>query len=97
MRGLQDTLVVTNAIQARHAETLRDHEELLNSHNKFLLAHEEAMMAHSRALRETDEYVAALRQQAEDWRIKTERNLLEITDKLNGLIGYLDGQHKPPQ
>ena len=25
-----------------------------------------------------------------------DRNMAEITDKLNGLIGYFDGQHKPP-
>jgi hypothetical protein len=28
---------------------------------------------------------------------RVSRNLAEATDKLNGLIGYMDGQHKPPQ
>jgi hypothetical protein len=32
-----------------------------------------------------------------EFRARTEQNLLEITEKLNGLIGYMEGQHKPPQ
>jgi hypothetical protein len=30
--------------------------------------------------------------QSEKFRLKTEENLAEITDKLNGLIGYVAGQ-----
>lgn len=30
--------------------------------------------------------------QSEKFRVKTEENLAEITDKLNGLIGYVAGQ-----
>ena len=30
--------------------------------------------------------------QSEQFRIRTEQNLAEITDKLNGLIGYVSGQ-----
>jgi hypothetical protein len=33
--------------------------------------------------------------QSDRFRIRTEENLAEITDKLNGLIGYVAGQ-KPP-
>ena len=29
----------------------------------------------------------------EEFRHRTEQNLAEITDKLNGLIGYIEGQH----
>jgi len=29
-----------------------------------------------------------------EYRRRTEQNLAEITDKLNGLIGYIDGQNK---
>lgn len=32
--------------------------------------------------------------QSEKFRVRTEENLAEITDKLNGLIGYVAG-HKP--
>jgi predicted nucleic acid-binding Zn-ribbon protein len=31
-----------------------------------------------------------------EFRRRTEQNLAEITDKLNGLIGYTDGLHRPP-
>lgn len=30
-------------------------------------------------------------------RRRTELNLAEIADKLNGLIGYMDGQERPPR
>jgi len=29
------------------------------------------------------------------WQRRTDQNLSEITDKLNGLIGYVDGQRPP--
>jgi hypothetical protein len=32
------------------------------------------------------------RVQSENFRLRTEQNLAEITDKLNGLIGYVEGQ-----
>lgn len=35
------------------------------------------------------------RVQSEKFRIRTEENLAEITDKLNGLIGYVAGQRPP--
>lgn len=35
------------------------------------------------------------RVQSEKFRLRTEENLAEITDKLNGLIGYVAGE-KPP-
>jgi hypothetical protein len=33
------------------------------------------------------------RVQSEKFRLRTEENLAEITDKLNGLIGYVAGQN----
>jgi uncharacterized phage infection (PIP) family protein YhgE len=42
------------------------------------------------------EYIKELvdfRSQSEKFRLRTEENLAEITDKLNGLIGYVAGQH----
>lgn len=32
-----------------------------------------------------------------EFRRRTDQNLAEITDKLNGLIGYVGGMHPPPQ
>jgi hypothetical protein len=35
--------------------------------------------------------------QSEKFRLRTEQNLAEITDKLNGLIGYVAGQRPDPK
>jgi len=37
------------------------------------------------------------RVQSEKFRLRTEQNLAEITDKLNGLIGYVAGQRPDPK
>jgi hypothetical protein len=42
------------------------------------------------------EYIAKLDAESAEFRRRTEQNLMEITDKLNGLIGYMDGMHGPP-
>jgi hypothetical protein len=45
---------------------------------------------------------ALLREHAEhlgellEFRRRTDQNLAEITDKLNGLIGYVGGMNRPP-
>jgi hypothetical protein len=46
----------------------------------------------SALLREHSELIA----ESMEFRRRTEQNLVEITDKLNGLIGYMDGMHGPP-
>jgi predicted nucleic acid-binding Zn-ribbon protein len=104
MRDLQDGLIVTNAIQARHADLLKDLDHLMDVHNKNLLAHEEMLLSHNKAIRAIRRAVRALAEtheraarETEQYRAKTEQNLLEITEKLNGLIGYMEGQHRPPQ
>ncbi len=38
-----------------------------------------------------------LQMQSEKFRVRTEENLAEITDKLNGLIGYVEGQRPDPK
>jgi hypothetical protein len=52
----------------------------------LLREHSEMLHQHNKVLVET----AAFRQ-------RTEQNLSEITDKLNGLIGYMDGMSKPTE
>jgi predicted nucleic acid-binding Zn-ribbon protein len=37
-----------------------------------------------------------LHAESEEFRRRTEQNLAEISDKLNGLIGYMDGMRRPP-
>jgi hypothetical protein len=51
----------------------------------MLRYHAETLLKHDEMLRDTAEF-----------RRRTEQNLAEITDKLNGLIGYVDGM-PPPQ
>ena len=45
----------------------------------------------TRMLREHAEHLGEML----EFRRRTEENLSEITDKLNGLIGYLDGSRPP--
>jgi hypothetical protein len=46
----------------------------------------------SAMLRENSEHFGDLL----EFRRRTDQNLAEITDKLNGLIGYVAGQQPPP-
>jgi len=60
------------------------------------------IMAHlekrqSEMLREHSELIVALEEQSAKFQQRTDQNLAEITDKLNGLIGYVAGQLPPPQ
>ena len=62
------------------------------------------VMAHlekrqSEMLREHAEFISQHDQRLAEisaFQRRTDQNLAEITDKLNGLIGYIDG-YKPPQ
>jgi hypothetical protein len=40
----------------------------------------------------TEKEILELRKESERFRQRTDENLAEITDKLNGLIGYIEGQ-----
>jgi hypothetical protein len=51
----------------------------------MLAEHAQTMAEHDR-----------LAQQAEAFRARTEQNLAEISDKLNGLIGYVDRLPRNP-
>jgi hypothetical protein len=42
------------------------------------------------------ERVARLEAESAEFRRRTDQNLAEITDKLNGLIGYVGGMNPPP-
>jgi len=42
------------------------------------------------------EHVARLEGESAEFRRRTDQNLAEITDKLNGLIGYVGGMNPPP-
>jgi hypothetical protein len=59
--------------------------EIERRQSALLREHSEMLQKHAEMLRDTAEY-----------RRRTDQNLAEITDKLNGLIGYVDGM-PPPQ
>ena len=50
---------------------------------------------HSDRIVASEEYVARLNAESAEFRRRTDQNLAEISDKLNGLIGYMDGQDRP--
>jgi len=51
----------------------------------------EMLLHHAQVLRDHDDYLVELK----GYRSHIDQNLSEITDKLNGLIGYVDGQQPP--
>jgi hypothetical protein len=51
---------------------------------------------HSERIVNTEEHVARLDAESAEFRRRTDQNLAEITDKLNGLIGYVGGMNPPP-
>jgi len=59
--------------------------EMERRQSAMLRQHAETRQKHDEMLRDTTEF-----------RRRTDQNLAEITDKLNGLIGYVDGM-PPPQ
>jgi hypothetical protein len=59
--------------------------EMERRQTELLRQHADMRHQHNLVLAETIQF-----------RQRTEQNLAEITDKLNGLIGYVDGLHKPP-
>jgi hypothetical protein len=55
---------------------------------------------HSERIATTEENLARsakLNLEIQEIQKRTDLKLEELTDKLNGLIGYIEGQHKPPQ
>ena len=52
----------------------------------------DVLLEHSKRIVELEGYRLRIDQNLD----KASLNLAEITDKLNGLIGYMDGQHRPP-
>lgn len=74
------------AHQARMAEIEAKHEARMNEHEEALLDHEEE---HRRLLRAQVLIADELRETSVAQR-RTEQNLAEATEKLNGLIGVVD-------
>lgn len=65
------------------AEIERRQSALLRQHSERIVANEE--------------YIAKLNAESAEYRRRTDLNLAEISDKLNGLIGYVAGQNPPSE
>jgi uncharacterized FlaG/YvyC family protein len=75
MKELQDAMVVMAHMESRQTDRL--------------LRQEQEIEALSRA--RTEQTVRRLQEESAVFQRRTEQNLAEITDKLNGLIGYVGG------
>jgi len=69
-----------------------NYEEAIKELQDNLIVIAEIERRQSALLREHSEHMAELL----EFRRRTDQNLAEITDKLNGLIGYVDGIRPPP-
>jgi hypothetical protein len=58
--------------------------EVLKGHGDWLEEHQRVVATHDQMMAKHDQMMAEF-----------DRKMLEIEDKLNGLIGYMDGQRKP--
>ncbi|MGD0434996.1 MAG: hypothetical protein ABSB86_00920 [Bryobacteraceae bacterium] len=81
MKELQDATVVMAHMEARQTERLLRQEREVEE------------LAISRA--RVEQRVLRLEEESANFRRRTEQNLAEITDKLNGLIGYVAGGGRP--
>jgi chromosome segregation ATPase len=102
LQQIQENLVVIGEIERRHAESIKDHQQAIDdlykvyaTHNKLINALSEAALAQIETTISTNKTIARLNTESAQFRHRTEQNLAEITDKLNGLIGYIDGMKKP--
>jgi K+/H+ antiporter YhaU regulatory subunit KhtT len=68
-----------------------NYEQAIKELRDNLIVIAEIERRQSALLREHSENIAELL----EFRRRTEQNLAEITDKLNGLIGYMDGLRPP--
>ena len=68
-----------------------NYEEAIKELQDNLIVIAEIERRQSALLREHSEHMAELL----EFRRRTDQNLAEITDKLNGLIGYVDGIRPP--
>jgi len=77
IKELQDAMVVMAHMETRQTERLLRHEAELEE------------LAQARLV--SEEKVTRLKEESAEFQRRTKQNLAEITDKLNGLIGFMDG------
>ena len=99
LQDLALAVIEMQDLEQRHTRMLKDHAMLMTEHSQMMLEHDRTLAKHDRILAEHDRMLAEndrLSQQAAEFRARTEQNLLEITDKLNGLISYVDKLPRQP-
>lgn len=79
IKELQDAMVVMAHMEARQTDRLVWQEKEI----------EDLSLSRARV----DRSVLRLREESAEFQRRTEQNLAEISDKLNGLIGYVAGRN----
>ena len=72
-----------------------NYEEAIKDIQDTLIVIGEIERRQSAMLREHAEWLQEHDREIANYRLRTEQNLAEITDKLNGLIGFVDGMRPP--
>lgn len=83
VKDLEEAMTVMAEIERRQSRMLLEHSE------RIVRAEEQADQHRNR--------IQALEEQSAKYKQRIDQNLAEITDKLNGLIGYVDGMKHPPE
>lgn len=104
VKELQDTTIVIAEIERRQSALIDQHEQSITdlykvstAHNKMLNAMSQAALSQIENTIGNNETIARLSKESAEFRRRTDQNLAEITDKLNGLIGYVSGLQRPSQ
>jgi phosphoribosyl-dephospho-CoA transferase len=71
-------------------DTLTVMAELERRQSKMLREHSERLVS-------VEEQISEYRRESAKFQMRMDQNLAEITDKLNGLIGYVGNWKQPPQ
>jgi len=75
---------------------MSDFEQAIKDLQDTLIVIAEIEKRQPALLREHSERIVRLEAESLEFRRRTDQNLAEITDKLNGLIGYVGGMNPPP-
>ncbi|MBZ5726251.1 MAG: hypothetical protein LAP87_14790 [Acidobacteriia bacterium] len=90
--------------RAEHAAVMKDHEQLLRGHASFLKEFEDNMTVivgiqrqQAAVIKESTEWHDQMRRLHEQRMAVFDEKMLEIEEKLNGLIRFVDdGPRRPP-
>ena len=92
-------MIEQSARRSKEAEAANDkaHAKFESDLKRWAALGVKETRQHRKRMAEHDKRIAKLDRESAGYRRRTDQNRAEITDKLNGLIGYIDVQHKPQQ